>query len=52
MSKSLKNTISIHDFLESFSANQFRIFCLLSPYRSSKYMGFQVLMGSLGYSTV
>ncbi|KAJ4445651.1 hypothetical protein ANN_12334, partial [Periplaneta americana] len=35
MSKSLKNTISINDFLKSFSCNQFRIFCLLSPYRSS-----------------
>ncbi|XP_021942686.1 probable cysteine--tRNA ligase, mitochondrial isoform X2 [Zootermopsis nevadensis] len=35
MSKSLKNTVGIHDFLESFSANQFRIFCLMSPYRSS-----------------
>lgn len=35
MSKSLKNTVSIHDFLQSFSANEFRIFCLLSPYRSS-----------------
>lgn len=33
MSKSLKNTISITDFLSSFSANEFRIFCLLSPYR-------------------
>jgi cysteinyl-tRNA synthetase len=36
MSKSLKNTISIHDFLQLFSANELRIFCLLSPYRSSK----------------
>ncbi|GFG39209.1 hypothetical protein Cfor_11274, partial [Coptotermes formosanus] len=35
MSKSLKNTVGIHDFLQSFTANQFRIFCLMSRYRSS-----------------
>ncbi|PSN53354.1 putative cysteine--tRNA ligase [Blattella germanica] len=34
MSKSLKNTISIKDFLKTFSANEFRIFCLASRYRS------------------
>ncbi|XP_067890275.1 probable cysteine--tRNA ligase, mitochondrial isoform X2 [Heterodontus francisci] len=35
MSKSLKNYITIKDFLEKFSANQFRMFCLLSKYRSA-----------------
>ncbi|XP_066594395.1 probable cysteine--tRNA ligase, mitochondrial isoform X2 [Prorops nasuta] len=33
MSKSLKNTISIPEFLEHYTANQFRLFCLLSNYR-------------------
>ncbi|KAI9526159.1 hypothetical protein NQZ68_002707 [Dissostichus eleginoides] len=35
MSKSLKNYISIKDFLQSYSANEFRMFCLLSRYRSA-----------------
>ncbi|XP_048388405.1 probable cysteine--tRNA ligase, mitochondrial isoform X1 [Stegostoma tigrinum] len=35
MSKSLKNYITIKNFLEKFSANQFRMFCLLSKYRSA-----------------
>uniref|UniRef100_A0A4W3J0J3 Probable cysteine--tRNA ligase, mitochondrial n=1 Tax=Callorhinchus milii TaxID=7868 RepID=A0A4W3J0J3_CALMI len=35
MSKSLKNYITIQDFLETFTANQFRMFCLLSKYRSA-----------------
>ncbi|KAM8904592.1 putative cysteine--tRNA ligase, mitochondrial isoform 2-T2 [Spinachia spinachia] len=34
MSKSLKNVISIKDFLQSYSANEFRMFCLLTRYRS------------------
>nr|CAD7452792.1 unnamed protein product [Timema tahoe] len=34
MSKSLKNTISIRDFLTKFTANEFRVFCLLSRYRN------------------
>ncbi|KAJ9582496.1 hypothetical protein L9F63_003189, partial [Diploptera punctata] len=34
MSKSLKNTVSIGEFLSSFSANELRIYCLLSHYRS------------------
>ncbi|CAH1777740.1 unnamed protein product [Owenia fusiformis] len=33
MSKSLKNTISITDLLQRYSAPQFRLFCLLSHYR-------------------
>lgn len=35
MSKSLQNTISVGHFLEKYSANDFRMFCLLSNYRSS-----------------
>ncbi|XP_078579445.1 putative cysteine--tRNA ligase, mitochondrial [Branchiostoma floridae x Branchiostoma japonicum] len=34
MSKSLKNTITIREFLEKYTANQFRIFCLMTRYRS------------------
>eukprot|EP00118_Oscarella_pearsei_P014769 m.129140 g.129140 ORF g.129140 m.129140 type:complete len:367 (+) comp37961_c0_seq4:1202-2302(+) len=34
MSKSLKNYITIKEFLNKYTANQFRIFCLLSNYRS------------------
>ncbi|XP_051982275.1 probable cysteine--tRNA ligase, mitochondrial [Xyrauchen texanus] len=35
MSKSLKNYISIKDFLVSYNANEFRLFCLLTKYRSA-----------------
>lgn len=35
MSKSLKNTISVKEFLEKYSADSFRMFCLLSNYRSN-----------------
>uniref|UniRef100_A0A6Q2YJ31 cysteine--tRNA ligase n=1 Tax=Esox lucius TaxID=8010 RepID=A0A6Q2YJ31_ESOLU len=35
MSKSLKNFITIKDFLGSYSANEFRMFCLLTKYRSA-----------------
>ena len=34
MSKSLKNTISIREFLEKYTANQFRTLCLLSNYKN------------------
>lgn len=34
MSKSLKNTVSIKEFLESYSADDFRMLCLLSNYRT------------------
>ncbi|XP_034465778.1 cysteine--tRNA ligase, mitochondrial isoform X1 [Hippoglossus hippoglossus] len=34
MSKSLKNYITIKDFLQSYSANEFRMFCLITKYRS------------------
>ncbi|CAF0712396.1 unnamed protein product [Brachionus calyciflorus] len=36
MSKSLQNTISIREMLDKHSANHFRMFCLLSPYRNDK----------------
>jgi cysteinyl-tRNA synthetase len=39
MSKSLNNTKSISELLEIHSANEFRIFCLLSNYRSSMVFG-------------
>ncbi|XP_056157288.1 probable cysteine--tRNA ligase, mitochondrial isoform X2 [Lampris incognitus] len=35
MSKSLKNYITIKDFLQSYSADEFRMFCLLTSYRSA-----------------
>uniref|UniRef100_A0A182SCK9 Cysteine--tRNA ligase n=1 Tax=Anopheles maculatus TaxID=74869 RepID=A0A182SCK9_9DIPT len=35
MSKSLKNTVSINDLLKSYSADEFRMLCLLSHYRSA-----------------
>ncbi|CAJ1087147.1 probable cysteine--tRNA ligase%2C mitochondrial [Xyrichtys novacula] len=35
MSKSLKNYITIKDFLQSYTANEFRMFCLASKYRSA-----------------
>uniref|UniRef100_A0A8C3GM36 Probable cysteine--tRNA ligase, mitochondrial n=1 Tax=Cairina moschata TaxID=8855 RepID=A0A8C3GM36_CAIMO len=35
MSKSLKNYITIKDFLEKFSSDQFRMFCLRSRYSSA-----------------
>ncbi|XP_013411806.1 probable cysteine--tRNA ligase, mitochondrial [Lingula anatina] len=34
MSKSLKNTLSITELLQTYTANQFRMFCMLSPYRN------------------
>jgi cysteinyl-tRNA synthetase len=34
MSKSLSNTISIRELLKSYNSNDFRFFCLLSPYRN------------------
>lgn len=35
MSKSLKNFITIQDFLQTYSADQFRFFCLQHHYRSN-----------------
>ena len=34
MSKSLKNTISIREFLKKHTANQLRMLCLLSNYKT------------------
>lgn len=34
MSKSLKNTVSIKEFLQTYSADQFRMMCLISSYRN------------------
>lgn len=46
MSKSLKNTILIRDFLKTHSADQFRMACLLSHYRSSIEFGEELLITS------
>ena len=35
MSKSLKNFVSIEDFLKEYSANDFRMFCLLHKYNAN-----------------
>ena len=37
MSKSLKNTISIRDFLKSYSSNHFRMLCFMMNYRTSMF---------------
>lgn len=39
MSKSLKNTVSIGELMEKFSADEFRMLCLLSHYRSAIEFG-------------
>lgn len=36
MSKSLGNVVSIDDLLDNYTANQFRLFCLLSHYNQSE----------------
>ncbi|KAL1139039.1 hypothetical protein AAG570_009100 [Ranatra chinensis] len=36
MSKSLKNTISIKDFLSEYTSDDLRMFCLISPYRNGQ----------------
>lgn len=46
MSKSLKNTISIRELLDSHSSDQFRVACLLSHYRSSIDFGPELLTTS------
>ncbi|XP_068612398.1 probable cysteine--tRNA ligase, mitochondrial [Brachionichthys hirsutus] len=35
MSKSLKNYITIKDFMKTYSANEFRMFCLMAAYKSA-----------------
>lgn len=37
MSKSLKNTVSIKNFLEKYTTNDLRMLCILSHYRNSMY---------------
>lgn len=37
MSKSLKNTVAVSDLLQKYTANQFRLFCMLRPYRQSEW---------------
>jgi cysteinyl-tRNA synthetase len=44
MSKSLKNTVSIGDFLKEYSVDQFRMACLLSHYRSSIEFGPELMV--------
>lgn len=39
MSKSLRNTVSIHDLLREYTCDQFRMACILSHYRSSIEFG-------------
>lgn len=46
MSKSLKNTVSIRELLAAHSADQFRVACLLSHYRSSIEFGPELLTAS------
>ncbi|XP_003395414.1 probable cysteine--tRNA ligase, mitochondrial [Bombus terrestris] len=43
MSKSLKNTIGIREFLEKYTANQFRILCLLSNYKNELQFSHDVM---------
>jgi cysteinyl-tRNA synthetase len=37
MSKSLSNTISLKDLFTKYNSNQFRMFCLISPYRQGTF---------------
>ncbi|NXY22606.1 SYCM protein, partial [Atrichornis clamosus] len=49
MSKSLKNYVTIKDFLKKFSSDQFRMFCLRGRYSSGKEKG-PYLLGSVEFS--
>ncbi|KAF6030961.1 hypothetical protein EB796_010728 [Bugula neritina] len=40
MSKSLGNIITIPDLLKKYTSNQFRMFCLLTPYAMGESLGF------------
>lgn len=46
MSKSLKNTVSIHEMLQDNSSDQFRMACLLSHYRSSIEFGPELMQAA------
>lgn len=48
MSKSLKNTISIQNYLENYSANHLRILCLLSHYRTGIEFSDEVMQNAVG----
>jgi cysteinyl-tRNA synthetase len=46
MSKSLKNTVSIQEMLQTYSSDQFRMACLLSHYRSSIEFGPELMQAA------
>lgn len=47
MSKSLKNTISIQNYLENYSANHLRMLCLLSHYRNGIEFSDEVMQNAV-----
>ncbi|KOC70241.1 putative cysteine--tRNA ligase, mitochondrial [Habropoda laboriosa] len=47
MSKSLKNTISIREFLEKYTANHFRILCLFSNYKTGIQFSDNVMINAV-----
>ncbi|XP_058466924.1 probable cysteine--tRNA ligase, mitochondrial [Malaya genurostris] len=47
MSKSLKNTISIRELLDQYSADEFRMFCMLSHYRNAVEYGDETMTVSV-----
>ncbi|XP_054010687.1 cysteine--tRNA ligase, mitochondrial [Hylaeus anthracinus] len=49
MSKSLKNTISIREFLNKYTANQFRMFCLLYNYRNGIKFSDEVMLNAVNF---
>ncbi|CAL1291893.1 unnamed protein product [Larinioides sclopetarius] len=48
MSKSIKNTVSIKEFLKEHSTNDFRILCLQSPYRKNILYCPETIAGAKG----
>lgn len=51
MSKSLSNTISIREILSKYTTNDFRMFCLLSPYRNDKEYSDEKMVKSINLNT-
>ncbi|EFN83100.1 Cysteinyl-tRNA synthetase, mitochondrial [Harpegnathos saltator] len=47
MSKSLRNTVSIRDYLDKYSANQLRTLCLLSHYRNGIEFSDEVMQNAV-----
>ncbi|XP_011648129.1 probable cysteine--tRNA ligase, mitochondrial isoform X1 [Pogonomyrmex barbatus] len=47
MSKSLRNTISIQDYLKKYSANDLRMLCLLSHYRNDIEFTEEIMQGAI-----